>query len=57
MDLEQLKLVGNQFMQQKKFAEAIAAYTACLSQDRSYLPALNNRAQAYLTRKVRSSHP
>ena len=52
VDLEKLKLIGNQYMQQKKFAEAIAVYSDCLFKDRNYLPALNNRAQAYLTRKV-----
>jgi len=51
-ELESLKSSGNELMQQKKLSEAKSVYTQCLQLDNKYLPALNNRAQAYLARKV-----
>lgn len=43
---------GNALMTQRKFSEAIEAYTMSLSFVTDFVPSLNNRAQAYLMTKV-----
>jgi tetratricopeptide (TPR) repeat protein len=52
-DLTSLKEQGNSLMQEGKVEEAISCYSKCIEIDNHYLPALNNRAQAFLTRKVK----
>lgn len=46
---------GNALMAQRKFSEAIEAYTMSLSFVTDFVPSLNNRAQAYLMTKVLQS--
>lgn len=46
---------GNALMAQRKFSEAIEAYTMSLSFVTDFVPSLNNRAQAYLMTMVLQS--
>ena len=47
-----LKELGNKLMTEGKISEAITVYSESLAILSSYLPSLNNRAQAYLLIKV-----
>lgn len=51
--VDELKEAGNQLMKAGKLLDAVSTYTRCLDLLPTYLPALNNRAQAHISLKVR----
>lgn len=53
--VEVLKEEGNRLMKAGQLQDAVGTYTRCLDLLPTYLPALNNRAQAHISMKV--MHP